>query len=412
MKATIITVGTELLFGKIADTNSAYISAELQNLGVDVMYRHTVGDNPDRLRKMLAVSFEDCDLVITTGGLGPTQDDLTKEIVTQFLGDQLATHAASLESITTFFQRLQRPMTENNKKQALMPTKAVVFDNLHGTAPGFALTTSGRTAICLPGPPREMKAMFERHVKPYISSKSHETIYYRMLRTFGIGESSLESALEDLIANQTDPTIATYAKEGECSLRIASKKPDSEQAKAAVQAMSDVVMERVGEYVFSDNDEDMHQVVGNELIRRNISISCAESCTGGMFAARLTDIPGISAVFNRGFVTYSNEAKNQELGVPIDTIRTYGAVSEETAVSMATGLKDKTGSNICISVTGIAGPDGETVEKPVGLIYICCIFDDKIVCKRFLGRNSGRDWNRNYAVLNMFNIIWRLLKDQ
>jgi nicotinamide-nucleotide amidase len=450
MKATIITVGTELLFGKTADTNSAYISAELQNLGVDVLYRHTVGDNPERLKKMLAVSFEDCDLVITTGGLGPTQDDLTKEIAAEFMGDELVMHEESLEGIEAFFRRIGRPMTVNNKKQAMMPSRAIVFENSQGTAPGFALVLTGKTSasdfalasidkaklsdlvktsskeksitelapnspektiICLPGPPREMQAMFRSHVAPFLASKTEGTIYYRILRTFNIGESMLETALMDLIENQTDPTIATYAKEGECTLRIASKHRDIEKARAAVFAMRDIVMDRIGEYVFSDDNEDLHYIVGRELLKRNISISCAESCTGGMFAAKLTDVPGISAVFDRGFVTYSNEAKVKELNVPIEIIETYGAVSEETATAMAKGLKDKTGSRLAISVTGIAGPDGGSADKPVGLVYICCAFDDKLVVKRIQGRNTNRYWNRNYAVLNMFHIIWTLLKE-
>ncbi|MDR0569906.1 MAG: competence/damage-inducible protein A [Clostridiales Family XIII bacterium] len=410
MRAAIIAVGTELLFGQTTDTNSTYISAGLQTLGVDVMHRHAVGDNPTRLRRMLEIAYQDCDLVITTGGLGPTQDDLTKEVVTEFLGDRLALHEESLEEIEGFFRRMGRTMAENNRKQALLPSRGTAFPNAQGTAPGFALESSGRTAICLPGPPREMTAMFELYVKPYLRGRGSGAMCYRVLRAFNIGESDLETALLDLIEGQTDPTIATYAKEGECSLRIASKRATEAEARAAADAMAAAVMERLGARVFSADDEDLHTVAGKELIARGVTISCAESCTGGLFAARLTETPGISQVFGRGFVTYSNESKTQELGVPEEIIRRHGAVSEETAVAMAEGLAARTGSRMAVAVTGIAGPDGGTPEKPVGLAYICCLFDGKRLCKRIQGRDAGRRWNRNYATLHMFYMVWRMLR--
>lgn len=409
MKSAIISVGTELLFGQITNTNSVFLSQQLNYLGVDVMYHYTVGDNPKRLAEMIRQAFTDCDLIVTTGGLGPTQDDLTKEIAAEVLHDELMLHEDLLAELEAYFKKMNRVMTENNKKQVYLPSRAVVFDNDAGTAPGFALEENGKTIICMPGPPREMTRMFERRVKPYLESKSESVIYYKMLRTFGIGESMLETELLEWIDGQTDPTLATYAKEGEACLRITSKRGTLEEAKAVVEDMIEKVNGKIGKYVYSYDDEEYFQVVGKKLIAENITFSCAESCTGGLFAMTMTEVPGISAVFDRGFVTYSNKAKMEELGVKAETLDKYGAVSEETAVEMAQGVKNVTGSRLCVSVTGIAGPDGGTEEKPVGLVYICAILDGKRVSKEFRIRNVSRKWNRNYTVLCMLDIINHLV---
>ena len=251
MKSAILSVGTELLFGQVVNTNAAFLSQQLNHLGIDVMYHYTVGDNPQRLRDMIEMAFEDCDLVITTGGLGPTQDDMTKEIACETLGDELVLHQESMDQLEEMFRKGNRVMTENNRKQAWMPSRATVFDNDAGTAPGFALERDGKIIACLPGPPREMKRMFERRLKPYLESLSDDAIYYRQIRTFGIGESQLETKLLPLINVQTDPTIATYAKEGESAVRIASKRKTKEEAKAAVDAMLEEVKEYIGEYIYS-----------------------------------------------------------------------------------------------------------------------------------------------------------------
>lgn len=409
MKSAILSVGTELLFGQITNTNSVFLSQQLNYLGVDVMYHYTVGDNPKRLAEMIHQAFIDCDLIITTGGLGPTQDDLTKEIAAEVLHDELVLHEDILKELEDYFKKINRVMTENNKKQAYLPSRAVLFDNDAGTAPGFALEENGKIIICLPGPPREMTRMFERKVKPYLEEKSNSIIYYKMLRTFGIGESMLETELQQWIDGQTDPTLATYAKEGEACLRITSKRRTLEEAKAVVEDMVEKVNQKIGQYVYSYDDEELYQVVGKKLIEQNISISSAESCTGGLFAQTMTEVPGISAVFDRGFITYSNKAKMVELGVKAVTLDQFGAVSEETAIAMAEGLKLVTGSRLCISVTGIAGPDGGTEEKPVGLVYICAILDDERVSREFKIRNISRKWNRNYTVLCMLDIINRII---
>lgn len=407
MKTAILSVGTEILFGQIVNTNTVYLSQQMNMLGFDVMYHYTVGDNPKRVEEMIDLAFQDCDLILTTGGLGPTQDDLTREVACKALDDTLVMMDDVLEEITKYFKTLGREMTENNKKQAIMPSRATVFHNDAGTAPGFALEKDGKYIICMPGPPREMKRMFQKSVVPFLQSMIDGALYYRQIRFFGIGESMLETQLLDLIDNQTDPTLATYAKEGECSLRIASKRATEEEAEHAVDEMLEKVKERVGHYIYSCDDEELAQVVADRLMEQGLTLSSAESCTGGMFASTMTDIPGISQCFDRGLVTYSNQAKMEELGVSAGTLEKFGAVSEETALEMVEGLKRVSGSDVCISVTGIAGPGGGSEEKPVGLVYIGFSYGDKKICKKIQMRNVNRSWNRHYTLLCMLNVIYR-----
>lgn len=407
MKTAILSVGTEILFGQIVNTNTVYLSQQMNMLGFDVMYHYTVGDNPKRVEEMIDLAFQDCDLILTTGGLGPTQDDLTKEVACKALDDTLVMMDDVLEEITKYFKTLGREMTENNKKQAIMPSRATVFHNDAGTAPGFALEKDGKYIICMPGPPREMKRMFQKSVVPFLQSMIDGALYYRQIRFFGIGESMLETQLLDLIDNQTDPTLATYAKEGECSLRIASKRATEEEAEHVVDEMLEMVKERVGHYIYSCDDEELAQVVADRLMEQGLTLSSAESCTGGMFASTMTDIPGISQCFDRGLVTYSNQAKMEELGVSAGTLEKFGAVSEETALEMVEGLKRVSGSDVCISVTGIAGPGGGSEEKPVGLVYIGFSYGDKKICKKIQMRNVNRSWNRHYTLLCMLNVIYR-----
>ncbi len=407
MKTAILSVGTEILFGQIVNTNTVYLSQQMNMLGFDVMYHYTVGDNPKRVEEMIDLAFQDCDLILTTGGLGPTQDDLTKEVACKALDDTLVMMDDVLEEITKYFKTLGREMTENNKKQAIMPSRATVFHNDAGTAPGFALEKDGKYIICMPGPPREMKRMFQKSVVPFLQSMIDGALYYRQIRFFGIGESMLETQLLDLIDNQTDPTLATYAKEGECSLRIASKRATEEEAEHAVDEMLEKVKERVGHHIYSCDDEELAQVVADRLMEQGLTLSSAESCTGGMFASTMTDIPGISQCFDRGLVTYSNQAKMEELGVSAETLEKFGAVSEETALEMVEGLRRVSGSDVCISVTGIAGPGGGSEEKPVGLVYIGFSYGDKKICKKIQMRNVNRSWNRHYTLLCMLNVIYR-----
>ena len=410
MKTAILTVGTEILFGQIVNTNAAFLSRELNNLGYDVMYHYSVGDNPGRLAELIEFAFRDCDMIITTGGLGPTQDDLTKEVIAQAMGDRLVVSPEALSALKDRYERSGRPMTENNLKQANMPDSAQILPNDQGTAPGFWLEKKGKIIVSMPGPPREMTNMFEKEVKPRLISRQDSVIYYKILRTFGLGESKMETVLLPLIDGQTDPTIATYAKEGECSLRIASKRPTKEEAEAAVEDMTARVMDIIGEYVYSTDNEELADVVANMLLDKNITISCAESCTGGLFAGTLINTDGISKVFDRGIVTYSNEAKIKELGVKAETLDTFGAVSPETAAEMAEGIRAKTGTDMAVSVTGIAGPGGGSADKPVGLVYIGIAYDGKTDVVKAQMRNVTRNWNRNYAVLNMLYEIYKRIK--
>ena len=405
MKTAILSVGTELLFGQIVNTNTVYLSQQLNLLGHDVMYHYTVGDNPKRLADMIELALEDCDIVLTTGGLGPTQDDMTKEIACQVMGDELVMKDDVMEELLAMFENTGRKMTENNKKQAIMPSRAVVFHNDAGTAPGFALEKDGKYIICMPGPPREMTRMFEKSVKPFLESLSEDVIYYRMIRTFGIGESQLETELLDLIDGQTDPTLATYAKEGESSVRIASKRATLEEAKAAVDDMLEKVRARIGEYIYSCDDEELVQVVCKKLIDKGLTLSSAESCTGGLFAGTVTEIAGVSSCFDRALVTYSNQAKMEELGVKAETLEKYGAVSAETAMEMVAGLHKVSGSDVCVSVTGIAGPGGGTEEKPVGLVYVGLYYDGEVSYRELRLRITGRKWIRHRSVLNMLDMI-------
>ncbi|MBR6504078.1 MAG: competence/damage-inducible protein A, partial [Firmicutes bacterium] len=339
MRSAVFSVGTEILFGQIVNTNTVYLSQKLNQMGIDVLYHETVGDNPGRVKEVLARLLTEVDLVITTGGLGPTQDDLTKEMAAEVMGVELKIHEESLEKIRSYFVKSGRTMTENNIKQAMLPASdGFILPNDAGTAPGCVFEKNGKIVVCLPGPPREMQKMFEDSVVPYLHSLTNEVIYSDMVRVFGPGESQLETMLEDLITGQTDPTLATYAKEGECSVRITSKRGTLEEARAAVDEMAEKVTAIVGDMIFSYHDEDLKDVVAKKLMERGITISCAESCTGGLFASTLIGVEGISSVFERGIVTYSNRAKVEELGVKEETLQRFGAVSEETAREMTAGL--------------------------------------------------------------------------
>ncbi|MDR0357260.1 MAG: competence/damage-inducible protein A, partial [Clostridiales Family XIII bacterium] len=386
MNATILTIGTELLFGQIVNTNAAYLSAQLQLQGVDVLYHFTVGDNPGRMKDALKRCLAETDLVIATGGLGPTQDDLTKEVIAETVGAALVLDAGVLSSIEEFFRKTGIEMTDNNRKQALIPEGATVFFNDVGTAPGFAFERDGKIIVALPGPPREMKHLFEKAVLPFLQNRTGSVIRCKILRFYGIGESSLESRLSPIIDGQTDPTVATYAKEGECSLRIASKRRTEEEAFAAIEATEAEVRALVGKFLYSDEDESLPAVVAKKLTAQGITLASAESCTGGLFASELIAIPGVSKSFVCGFVVYANESKISELDVPAELIETFGAVSEETAVSMAEGARKRAKADIGVSVTGVAGPDGGSDEKPIGTAQICVCDANKRRTKRFMIR--------------------------
>jgi nicotinamide-nucleotide amidase len=408
MDTSIIAVGTELLFGQVVNTNAAYISDRLNHLGFNVMYHFVVGDNPGRLREMLDLALSKTDLVILTGGLGPTQDDLTKKIVADAMGSELYLNEECLADIRSYFEDRGRKMADNNIRQAYIPVGADVFRNERGTAPAFALMKDGKCAICLPGPPREMSWVFDNCVVPYIRRFMSRQMYYRIIRTIGIGESDLETELMPLIDGQTDPTIATYAKEGECTLRVASQRDTIEEAREAVENMIDKISGIVGDWIYSTDNEELNEVVVKKLREKGLKLTSAESCTGGCFAASITDVPGASNVFEYGFVTYSEGAKESVIGVDPDIIKKYTVVSSETALAMAEGAFSKSGADIAVSITGFAGPDADEGREP-GTAFIGYCFRGR---KGTLEVRTGRDdraWNRNYFRLMMLKTVNELL---
>ena len=409
MKCAIISVGTELLMGQIVDTNAAWLSERLRSLGIDVLYRYTVGDNTERLADTIRTAFDHVDLVISIGGLGPTEDDLTKETFCDVMGVPLVRDERTVRDLESNAKIAQKVFTDNNYKQALLPEGSSIFYNYAGTAPGFAKNADGKIFMCFPGPPRELQSIWENGAEDYLKGLGDGEVYYRVIRLFGKGESVIETDLIDLIDSQTDPTIATYAKEGECTVRVASKHKDPEEARRKVDEMVDTICSREKDFVYSTDDEPLVMLVGRKLLEKNLSISCCESCTGGMFASQLTNVPGISAVFDRGLVTYTYNAKMNELGVKEETLAKYTAVSRQVADEMVTGLHDKTGCDVCLSVTGIAGPSGGTKRKPVGLVYVGCIVKGRKKIVKLNISNLGRSWIRKYATLAMFNIINKMI---
>ncbi len=406
MKAEILAVGTELLMGQIVNTNAQYISSKLPEAGVGVYYHSVVGDNPDRLEDSLKLALERCDIVITTGGLGPTQDDLTKETISRVCGKKLVIHEESLNKIKNYFSRLGRQMTPNNEKQAYMPEGCIVLKNNNGTAPGCIIEMGEKAVIMLPGPPVEMKPMFLDYVMPYFKNKGAYSLESVILRVFGIGESAMETKIMDLIDGQTNPTIATYAKEGEVTIRVTASVPMGQSAEQLLMPVVNEIKRRTGENLYSDKDETLDSVAAGLLLENNITIATAESCTGGLISEMLTDVPGISKVFMGGAVTYSNEAKMEYLGVKEQTLKAYGAVSRETAAEMAEGIRKRLKTDIGISVTGIAGPGGGTDEKPVGLVYVGLSGDGGTITKE-LRLSGNRKKIRTITALNVFDLIRR-----
>ncbi|AEM73978.1 competence/damage-inducible protein A [Caldicellulosiruptor acetigenus] len=370
MVAEIICVGTELLLGQILNTNSQYLAQKLAELGIDLYFQTTVGDNMERLKMAIDIATKRSDILIFTGGLGPTSDDITKEAVADYFGLALVLDEDVLRRIEKFFERRQVKMPEINKKQAYVPKGAKVLHNKNGTAPGLIIEKDGKIAILLPGPPFEMQPMFEEGVLPYLEKFSKQKIYSRVLKFVGIGESSIEEALKDLILSQTDPTMALYAKPFEVELRITTKKESEECAKSLLQSMENRIRERLGEYIYGVDRQLLEEVVIGLLAEKKLKVSVAESCTGGLICNKLTNVPGASEVFDRGFIVYSNEAKMKLLGVPEQVLKEHGAVSSQTARYMAQGALSNSLADIALSVTGIAGPGGGSETKPVGLVYI------------------------------------------
>ncbi len=408
MNAEIVAVGTELLLGNILNTNAQYLSCALSELGIDVYYQSVVGDNPARLASAVELSLSRADMVVITGGLGPTQDDLTKETVAQFMEKKLILHQPSLDKMKEYFAAIGREMTPNNEKQAMLPENAVVLPNDCGTAPGCILEKDGKTAILLPGPPVEMETMYQNYVRPYLAERADSTIRSRTLRLFGIGESKAESMIQDLMEQSQNPTVAPYAKLCEVHLRLTAKAEDQKRAEEMLDTLEGQVREILGEYVYGYDGDDLQTVACRLLREKGLTVSFAESCTGGLLAKMLTDVAGSSDVFGYGFVTYANRAKTELVNVPPELLRRFGAVSEPVAVAMSRGARRAAASDVALSVTGIAGPGGGSEEKPVGLVYIGLSTPDGTICKRFQFSGS-RDKIRTQTAMNALSMLVRYL---
>jgi len=370
MNAEIIGIGSELLLGQIANTDAQFLSQQLSYLGIDVYWHTVVGDNHGRILESLRLASERSDIIITTGGLGPTMDDLSKETVAEFLGLKLEIHHPSLKRIEHYFKSLGRTMSDNNVKQAMFPKEALVLQNDNGTAPGAIIERNNKTYIILPGPPAELKPMFTNYVVPYLADKSNHRIFSKVLRIYGVGESSIEERIQDLLLEQNNPTIAPLAASGEVKLRITAKASSKQDAEALISPVQSKIERRFGNAVYGYDDDTMETVVLNLLRAKKLKLALAESCSGGHISNLITNIPGASDVFLESCITYSNEAKIARLGVLPDTLKKHGAVSYQTAREMAEGIRKTSGADIGAAITGIAGPGGGTREKPVGLVYM------------------------------------------
>lgn len=402
MKAEIITVGTEILLGDILNTNTHYLSNELANMGVDVYYQITVGDNENRLLNQLEESFKRSDLVVLTGGLGPTEDDLTKEVCAKYFDLEMEFHQPSWDKIIEIHNKMKRIPTENNKKQAYFPVNSIILPNEHGTAPGCIMEKDNKTIIVMPGPPREMKPMFDNFVKPFLQKSSEDILKSKVIRIIGVGEAKVENDLLDLIQKQVNPTIATYAKDGECTVRITAKGKTVEEVEELILPVAKEIKNRFKETVYGEDETTIEDEVAKLLVKNNLTISVAESCTGGMVSSSLINYPGISSVFMEGCVTYSNEAKMKSLNVREETLNSVGAVSEQCAREMAEGVAERQNTNIGLSTTGIAGPEGGSEEKPVGLVYMGIKINNKTIVKKYIF-NGDRQQIRYRACKTLLN---------
>lgn len=408
MIAEVISIGTELLLGDIVNTNAQYIARRLKDLGIFVYYQTVVGDNEKRLMDAFEIAFKRSDIVITTGGLGPTQDDLSKEVAAKYFNKNLILDEETLRSVEEYFSRRKLPLTEGIKKQALIIEGAKALKNDYGTAPGIYFEENGKVLIMMPGPPKEMIPLFENRVVPILLRYTDNILMSKVLRIAGIGESFVEDRIKDLIEDQTNPTIAPYVKDGEVTLRITAKAKDEREAIELIEPLVKEINERLEGYVYGEGDTSLEEVLGNLLLKHNLKIAVAESCTGGMITSRLVNFPGISASLLEGLVTYSNESKMKRLNVSEETLKSFGAVSKECAIEMARGAALTSNSDIGISSTGIAGPLGGTEQKPVGLVYLGLYFNDKEKYKelRLSGdRQRIRLLTTNLALLWLINEI-------
>ncbi|MCI8865099.1 MAG: competence/damage-inducible protein A [Lachnospiraceae bacterium] len=408
MIVELVSVGTELLLGNIVNTNAQFLAEQCALLGLSVYHQVVVGDNEGRLAEVLRMALGRSDVVILGGGLGPTEDDLTKEVCAKVMGLELVEDPHTRKRIEGYLKGgIFKEIPDNNWKQAMIPEGAIVLDNDNGTAPGLIMEKDGKRVILLPGPPKELCPMFLNQVSPYLKKLQPDVIRSQMVKICGMGESQVEDKLLDVIDRQTNPTIATYAKTGEVHLRITARAADEEEAKRLIKPVVKEIRNRFGDFVYSvREDETLEMAVVKLLLKYGLTVTTAESCTGGLLAGRIINVPGASEVFREGFITYSNKAKRKYLEVSKSTLKKYGAVSGQTAREMAAGGVFAADCDACVAVTGIAGPDGATEEKPVGLVYIATYMKKKITVEKYQFKGN-REKVREQAVVKALDLLRR-----
>lgn len=400
----LISVGTEILLGDILNTDAQYLSIELAKLGISVIHQSTVGDNRERLLAQLDEAAKRSNIIILSGGLGPTPDDLTKEVCCEFFGKKMFLHEPTVEKIKKYFSSKGIEMAQNNLKQAMLPKDCVIFPNDNGTAPGMAIEKDGVHILVLPGPPRELKPMFQNCAVPYLMQFSDRIIVSHNIRTFGIGESSMAERVNDLFDAQ-NPTVAPYAKDGEALLRVTAMAITKEDAESLCKPIIEEIKKRLDAYVYGVDYNCIEEAVVGMLKEHHLKVATAESCTGGLIAKRITDVPGASEVFECGIISYANEIKHRVLGVSEDDLNKYGAVSEPVAKQMAQGALKVSGADIAVSVTGIAGPDSDSTGKPVGLVYIGLADKENVWVREVRTSRRDRSYNRYVSASNALDMI-------
>ena len=400
----LISVGTEILLGDILNTDAQFLSIELARLGISVIHQSTVGDNRERLLAQLKEAADRSDIIILSGGLGPTPDDLTKEVCCEFFGKKMFLHEPTVEKIKTYFSTKSMEMAQNNLKQAMLPKDCVIFPNDNGTAPGMAIEKDGVHILVLPGPPRELKPMFRNCAVPYLMQFSDRIIVSHNIRTFGIGESLMAERVNDLF-DAENPTVAPYAKDGEALLRVTAMARTKEEAENLCEPVINEIKNKLDGFVYGVDYTCIEEAVIEKLKEKHMKVATAESCTGGLIAKRITDVPGASEVFDCGIISYANEIKHRVLGVSEDDLNKYGAVSEPVARQMAQGALKVSGADIAVSVTGIAGPDSDSTNKPVGLVYIGLADRDNVWVRELRTSRKDRSYNRYVSASNALNMI-------
>ena len=414
MTCELVFVGTELLLGDILNTNAQYLSKQLASIGVSVLHQSVVGDNPDRLRQVLEIAFSRADTVLTTGGLGPTKDDLTKEVCAALFQKKLVLHEESLRRMKAYFAEKQIEMPQTNEKQAWMPEDAVIFENTNGTAPGCAMEQNGKRLLMLPGPPREMKAMFEQSALPYLRQFSDGVILSQEIHTFGIGESTMAQRVADLL-DSPNPTVAPYAKSGEAMLRVTAKANSESEARALLAPVTKEIVRRLDRCVYGIDVPNLETAVVRRLKQLKKTVATAESATAGLIAKRLTDIAGASDVFGCGIVSYRNDVKEKLLGVDPEVLRTQTAVCETVAVQMAAGALRQSGADLAVSITGLAGPESDDRGRGPGLAYLALTDGEQTLTRTIHTGQTGadcRDFNRTVFASQALDLIRCYLLDR